>query len=440
MSSAAFTVFSMHLGALLAIFAACSYDAVARASVPSRGVASYVLLSMGVSVMGSGWLLRAAFDEHSGAAVALSWLFPGALLIAATAGVAGVRRWLGFPWRGPHLDRYLRAMLVALLVAAAAALLLPLLVARNAPALASWLRVSSVLAGVLSVSALALCALVCHKMTQIGDRLSVWLTVATSLTVPSLVGLVSYQTSDSVMPASVAAALCALHVAAMLCTAMAALLQSNMRNARLLASQAAVNFDDLGRLSVGEHMVALFAHKFAGVLQSGASPAVLLVNVFNHDAIASTRGVAAADQVTLATLARMRTVLNPNDLLGRYFDSCFVVLIQAHVDAQYLREVGLRLAASVRRDVALRGLSAQDNDNEPVLLDVGVGMCWSDRVANVQQAMQEAGIAASAGRDHPSRACVVIYPDRPPLPIESVLGGAPMTEVEPPPETRPSHF
>ncbi len=424
MNSASHTVFSVHMGALLALIVASAYDGFVRQSRPSRGAMGYFVLCVLTSLVGSGWV-EATFGVRagSGLADALAWLFAVLVMATALAGLSGSRRWLGFPWRGPGLDRAMRAMQRMLqlgLAVAAAGMLVEIFLAQP---LTPYLSAITWAAGGLSVTTLFVCAYVCYRMAQLSDRLSLWLTWATVLTAPGIAALVLQRATDAQLAPALWAFLTAAHALAMLCTANAALQQNLMHNARHHAEADADNFDALDRAALGERLADVFTPKFDRLHQSSVTPAVIVVNVFNHDDIAQHHGLAAADQVTLATLARLRSVLNPHDALARYFDACFVVLIRAQVDTHYLREVCLRLAASVRRDVALRGLTALQNDNTPMELDVGVGLCWSDRVAQFSEALGQAGAAASAARDEASKASVVLYPGKPPLPVEAVLGG-----------------
>jgi hypothetical protein len=44
-------------------------------------------------------------------------------------------------------------------------------------------------------------------------------------------------------------------------------------------------------------------------------------------------------------------------------------------------------------------------------------------VAQFSEALSQAGAAAASARDETSKACVVLYPGKPALPVEAVLGG-----------------
>lgn len=385
---------------------------------------AYFVLSALTAALGSGWLVTSMELPANGAwAHALNWLFAVCVLVTAWTGIAGSRRWLGFPWRGPALDRGMHALQQALAACTALVCLAMGLDLLGLLPLARYLWAVTWLAGGLAVLALLLCSYVCYRMAQLSDRLSLWLAWATVLTVPGICMLVASR-ADGAQPAPwVWALLSAMHGLAMLCTAHAAVQQDALHNARHRAEADASNFNALDRAALGERLGEIFAPKFDRLHESGVAPALIVVNVFNHDDVLAAHGVSAADQVTLATLARLRNVLNPHDLVARYFDACFVILIRAQVDTHYLREVCLRVASSVRRDVALRGTTALQNDHAPVALEVGVGLCWSDRVSQFSEALTQAGAASTAARYEASKASVVLYPGKPAVPVEAVLGG-----------------
>jgi GGDEF domain-containing protein len=128
--------------------------------------------------------------------------------------------------------------------------------------------------------------------------------------------------------------------------------------------------------------------------------------------------------VLLATLARIRKITAPADLIGRYYGACFVVQISGKVSSQYLRGFGLRLATSTRRPVVPRLPPSGFEDDEPIETEVGIGMCWCDSLSDLTVALHEAEIAAKAARHMRSRAAVVLNPEEEPQAVEKVLGQA----------------
>jgi GGDEF domain-containing protein len=153
-------------------------------------------------------------------------------------------------------------------------------------------------------------------------------------------------------------------------------------------------------------------------------PVLVAVQLFNAEEIVKECGDNGWNQVVLATLARIRRVVSPADLVGRYYGGCFVILISSRVTAQYLRGLGLRLASSARRPVTPRVPPSGFESDEPIETDVGVGLFWCDAVGDLTMALHEAERAAEAARGMRSRAAVVLRPRSDAIAVERALGEA----------------
>jgi GGDEF domain-containing protein len=151
-------------------------------------------------------------------------------------------------------------------------------------------------------------------------------------------------------------------------------------------------------------------------------PVVVAVQLFNADDILKESGENGWNQVVLATLARIRRVVSPADLVGRYYGGCFVIQINSRVTPQYLRGLGLRLASSARRPVTPRTPPSGFESDEPIETDVGVGLFWCDEVGDLTMALHEAERAATVAQGLRSRAAVVLKPRGEALAVERALG------------------
>ncbi len=198
--------------------------------------------------------------------------------------------------------------------------------------------------------------------------------------------------------------------------------RAHVHVARLLDERS--GRDPITRLPMGAAMVKAMDSVFGASLRLKHRPVLVVVRVFNADEIVKDCGENGLNQVLLATLARIRKVTAPADLIGRYYGACFVVQISSKVSSQYLRGFGLRLAASTRRPVVPRLPPSGFEDDEPIETDVGVGICWCDELDDLTVALHEAELAAEAARGMRSRAAVKLRPDEEPLAVEKALGQA----------------
>jgi GGDEF domain-containing protein len=431
---------SAHFGALMIVCAVLVYDAWLGYSRSTRNAAIYLVLCVVCSLGLGGSIERLLDIQRPGATDSLwTWLWSMAVGLTAVAGTEGVRSWLGFPGRGGELDgwmRSIRSINVTLLAATSVGALCAATVFPEWSAYAVW---SLVPVGVAAAASLMASAWVSIQISRIGDRIARVLVWAAALQAPGIAAIMLMRaagwTESGAWPTDAIGALgmaffvvsVALHAVAAIGIARVAILETNLYSKRRRALERTANFDALTRLPSGPSLVAALEQGFERASAQKVAPAVLIVNVYNHDTIAQDRGVAAATQVLLATLARVQAAVSPRDLVGRYFDSCFVVMVRAHVDAQYLRNLGLRLANSVARDVALRGRPADQGDNTSVRLDAAVGICWSDRMPDIKSTLRHAAIAAGDARRMEPPAAVCIYPEMPALPVDRVLGASPLS-------------
>jgi GGDEF domain-containing protein len=153
-------------------------------------------------------------------------------------------------------------------------------------------------------------------------------------------------------------------------------------------------------------------------------PVVVVVQLFNSEEILKESGDNGWNQVVLATLARIRRIVSPADLVGRYYGGCFVIQINSRVTPQYLRGLGLRLASSTRRPVTPRTPPSGFESDEPIETDVGVGLFWCDDVGDLTMALHEAERAATVAQTLRSRAAVVLRPRADAVAVEKALGEA----------------
>ena len=133
----------------------------------------------------------------------------------------------------------------------------------------------------------------------------------------------------------------------------------------------------------------------------------MAVTVFAPERIAALFGPAALNEVWMTLAARIQRQMRGVHPVGRYWDRCFVALVETVPDRAWLRTLGLRLAASLRQPVEVTG-----RDGEPVRVrvDFGVGVVLLGRrnpepedVLDDAQRLAEAARRCAPARPWPTR-------------------------------------
>jgi GGDEF domain-containing protein len=132
--------------------------------------------------------------------------------------------------------------------------------------------------------------------------------------------------------------------------------------------------------------------------------AVLAVIVFAPEKILAQAGAAGLNEVYLHLAQRLQKQVGVVNPIGRYWDRCFVALVETIHAPAALRTLGLRVASSLRRPMQV---TAGDGREVLVRLDIGVGVVHLDREsAAADGVLHEAQLLAEAARAMASRAAV----------------------------------
>jgi GGDEF domain-containing protein len=417
-------IWAFHSGALSLVLMFCLAEAVvsrARWAVQASGYLLSILLHV-VMLSGLGWGLIGAWPGL------FDLLFGLGASVSALLGFLGIRAWLATRLREPVLDALLRVGIWASALSCALALLFAPPISQGVQvAQASlsapwpmwlWALTASMLCSVLCV---VFTTIACVRMALSGNKLAWNMVICTTTTGPVVVILaISVLTGAQFSDASLFMAVMS-HIVGTLF-----LVRAAWKRGRTYVyanrTLAADNRDPVTRLYMGSALVRKMDAMFVKNKRLHNRPAVIAVRMFNAEDIVRESGESGYNQVVLATLARIRRIVTPADLVGRYYGSCFIVHISGRVGPQYLRGLGLRLAAATRKPVVPRLPPSGFEHDEPIETDVGVGICWVDGIDDLTLALHDAELAAAAAQAMRSRAAVVTRTGEVPQPVERALG------------------
>lgn len=411
MNVPALIVWSMALGAIAAVAVARAGDLLARPSVSQLRAVSYHLSVFLLVLVLSGVLRQAG--STGAARLQVLQVLAGPLCVALSS--FWIHGWLG----AAHRDRFMAAALRL------AALALPLLAVA-----ALWLPPQQRLpaAAALAVGGSALTCWLTFRAWTFGDRLALTMALGCLLTLPALAGLyaLAMRLGHWGWPAQAAVAACA----ALSNGLTGAVLWRRERHEWRTRERGSVPaVDPVTKV----HSSAALVHRLVASqrrrLRTRREGALLAVTVFDAERVTALVGGAGLNEAWMTLAARIQRQVGVVNPVGRYWDRCFVALVEAIPAPASLRGLGLRLAASVRRPVEVTG-----RGGEPVRVrfDVGVGIVHlRARHAEAEDVLDEAQRLAEAARPMRSRAAIADPASGMPVPVELAHFGGRRPQREP---------
>lgn len=379
-------VWSMALGAIAAVAFARAGDLLARPGPAQLRVLAFHLSVFLLVLVESGVLRQLAHPSPE--RLRVLQVLAGPLCVGLSN--FWIHGWLAASERDRLMAAVLRLSALVLPAAGIAALALP-----------ADLQLAA--AALLSLAGSGLVCWLTVRAWTIGDRLALGMACGCALTLPAIAGL--YALAMHLVPLS-AGAQAALALAAVGSNALTGLvLWRRGRSAwrtREVDSVPAV--DPVTKLQNSTTLVQELIAAQRRRRRTGREGALLAVTVFEPERIAALAGNAALNEVWMTLAARIQRQIGPVNPVGRYWDRCFVALVETIPARPWLRGTALRMAAALRHPVLVTG-----RDGEPVRVrvDFGVGVVHlGRRPAEAEDVLDEAQRLAEAARGMRSRAAV----------------------------------
>jgi GGDEF domain-containing protein len=377
-------VWSMALGAIATVAAARVGDLLVRPSMSQFRAVCYHLSVLLLVLVESGALRQVAHP----AADRLHMLQVLAGPVCVGLSNFWIHGWLGAAQR----DRFMAAALRI------SAFVLPLL-ALGALGLRREYQLPA--AALLALGGSTLTCWLTFRAWWTGDRLALLMAIGCLLTLPAIAGLyaIAMRLGQWGLAAQAAVA-----VAAALSNALtgAVLWRRERHEWRTRETGSVPAVDPVTKV----HSSAALVHRLvASQRRRGRTRrhgALVAITVFDSERITTLVGNAGLNEVWMTLAARIQRQVGVVNPVGRYWDRCFVALVETIPSREWLRTLGLRLASSLRQPVEVTG-----RDGEPVRLqvDVGVGLVHlAPRQAEVEDVLDDAQRLAEAARQMRSRA------------------------------------
>ena len=388
MNAQELTIWAMALGAIAAVALGRLADLMVRPTLSQvQGVAYHVTVFMLVLIL-SGvatqtWPLLDAGLARVGQVLA------GPVCVGLSN--FWIRGWLNAAQRDRVMAAALRASAALLPLGSLVCLALPL----------QWQLPA---AGAISLCGSAVTLWLTVRAWRMGDRLAPVMALGCLLTLPAIAGLYAVAMHGRVIGLP-------LHVASALCAALSSgftglVLWRRDRHEWRTRREGGVpsQIDPVTKLYSGTSLVAKLIKAQRRRRRTRRDGAVLAILVFDLDRIAAQAGTAGVNEMFICMASRIQRQVGVINPVGRYYDRCFVTLVESIQSPTWLRTLGLRVASSLRRPIEVIDASGQRIE---LKADIGVGVVHlSGGTAAVEDILHDAQHMAQAARGMRSRAAI----------------------------------
>lgn len=355
MNALELAVWSMALGAIAAVALARLADLVARPSISQlQGVAYHAAVFLLVLILsGVFGQLAPGTDPRL---LRLAQVLAGPVCVGLSD--LWIRNWLKAVQRDLIMSAALRGSALLLPLAGLACLALPQ--GRQLPAAAAI----SFFGGFLTLWLAA-------RAWRLGDHLAPVMTAGCLLTLPAIAGLyaIAMEFPGFGLTWHVAVAVCAA-----LCNGFTGfvLWRRDRHEWRARMEHGTpLQFDPVTQLRTGASLVHKLVRAQRRRRHTRHDGAVLAILVFDVERIVEQAGAAGVNEMFICMASRIRRQVGAVNLVGRYYDRCFVSLVETIQSPAWLRTIGLRVASSLRRPMELTSASGHRVE---IRADVGVGV------------------------------------------------------------------
>jgi GGDEF domain-containing protein len=253
----------------------------------------------------------------------------------------------------------------------------------------------------------------------LGDPLARGMTVGTVLMLTSSGGLYAIAIG---MPMSLTVQSIVAAAAALTVTVVGLMLWQRQQRRVRVGQEVHSQYDPVTKLPSGMPLVRSLIRAQKRRRLTRREGAVIAVMVFEPDRIRTMAGNSGLNEAYLHLAQRLQHQVGVVNPVGRYWDRCFIVLMESIHSPAALRTVGLRVAVSLRRPMNVTG---SDGSQVQLRLDIGVGVLRLTReIEDVEDLLADAQQLAEAARAMPSRAATRDPETGEAVPVEDAkLGG-----------------
>ena len=389
MSARELVIWSMALGAIGAVVLVALADVFVVRSAGAIQGATFHFSAFLFALLLSG--VPKALDTE----LSRAWLQPAQVLIGPLCVALGdwwIRGWFGAHQRDRLMANALRGY--ALLAPIAGLLILALPYGQQLPAAAAICLLNSGLVLWLAV-----------RGWLLGDRLALGIAAGCALMLPAMGGLYAIALGVPGVGAGLQAASALSAVLAVWVIGAMLWRRNRLEHRAAGLTPMSQDIDPVTKLLSGRALVQVLINALKRRRRTRRDGAILAVMVFNIESIQSTAGTSGLNEMLIHLAHRLGQQVGVVNTVGRYYDRCFVVLVETIHSMAWLRTMGLRVASGMRRPIEVR---TPNGERVQVRPDIGVGVVHLSRSATeVEEVLHDAQSMAEAARGMQSRAAIL---------------------------------
>jgi len=389
MSIRELAIWSMALGAIAAVGMVRLADLVARPTMArAQGVAYHLTVFMLVLVLsGVATQLWPALAERQ---LQAAQVLAGPICVGLSN--FWIHGWLNAAQRDGFMSSALRISAVLLPLGGAACLGFP--EAQRLPLAMAF----SLLGGILTLWLTV-------RAWLWGDRLAPLMVAGCALTLPAIGGMyaIALGHPELGLPAHIGFALCALLSNGLTGFVLWRRDRHEWRTRRV--DGAPSQLDPVTKVHSGINLVRKLVTAQRRRRHTRRNGAVLAILVFDIERIAAQAGANGVNEMFICIASRIQRQVGVVNPVGRYYERCFVSLVESIQSPAWLRTLGLRVATSLRRPM---NVVTGTGERIEIRADVGVGVVHLSRGhADVEDILHDAQRMAEAARGMRSRAAIL---------------------------------
>lgn len=268
--------------------------------------------------------------------------------------------------------------------------------------------------GALAIANLSVVLWLSVRATQLGDKLAWGLAAGCFFTLPAQIGLYSLALNAGRPSLAVQAGVATAASLSLIITA--AMLWLRNRQTRQMMQGEVSRRDPITQLYNGVVMVQKIIWAQRRRQRTRRDGALMAVMVFEPERLLPQIGQAGLNDLYIQLARRMQRHTGAVNPAGRYYDRCFVVLLETMHSPRWIRTLGLRVASALRRPMDVPSLSGVRVRITP---DIAVGIVHlSAADKDVDQLLHEAQSVAEAARAMRSRAALLDPDSHSAVPVE----------------------